>query len=60
MNDRWRLINRIDPLLMCTIPCEYEWGKMKIYRKLIFVRKSRLEETREKYGDNLEVLYGYF
>ena len=59
MNDRWRMKNRVDQLMMGTIPCEKENKATKIigrYREIIFFRKSRLEEVKEKYGDKLEVI----
>ena len=58
MNDRWRLKNRIDPMMMCTIPGKDERvTKIMPYKEVLLVRKSKLEEAKEKYGDNLEVMF---
>lgn len=57
MNDRWRLKNRIDPLVLCTIPGKDERvTKNMPYREVLLVRKSRLEEAKKKYGNDLEVI----
>ena len=57
MNDRWRLKNRIDPLVLCTIPSKDERiTKIMPYREILLVRKSKLEEAKEKYGNDLEVI----
>lgn len=58
MNDRWRLKNRIDPMVLCTIPCKDERvNKIMPYREVLLIRKSKLEEAKEMYGDNLEVMF---
>lgn len=58
MNDRWRLKNKIDPLVLCTIPGKDDRvTKIMPYREVLLVRKSRLKEVKEKYGDDLEVLF---
>lgn len=57
MNDRWRLKNRIDHMVLCTIPYEDERiTKIFPYREVLLVRKSKLNEMKEKYGDKLEVV----
>lgn len=57
MNDRWRLKNRIDPLVLCTIPSDDKRiTKVMSYREILLVRKSKLEEAKKKYGNDLEVI----
>lgn len=58
MNDRWRLKNRIDPMMFCTIPVKDERvNKIMPYREVLLIRKSKLEEAKEKYGKDLEVIF---
>ena len=57
MNDRWRTKDRIDPLVVCTILVKGMRASDNIsYREVLFVRRSRLKEVKEQYGNDLEVL----
>ena len=59
MNDRWRLKNKVYPQMMATVPYivkDDSGNVVRKYKELIFFRKSHLEEMKEKYGDDLEVM----
>lgn len=58
MPDRWRVFEKLDPMVTIIIPEEYNInGKASgVWKTLAFSRKSKLEELRRIYGKDLEVL----
>lgn len=67
MNNRTRqwfkanqMLDKYDPPVMATIPYivkDDSGNVVRKYKELIFFRKSHLEEMKEKYGDDLEVMF---
>lgn len=53
MPDRWRLLERLDPTRIVLFRSVEEDVK---YSSCICVRQSEIDELREKYGDDMEVL----
>lgn len=58
MPDRWRLLEKLDPSVMAFVPDQISIGNEKpsTWRRLAFVRKSQIDELKEQYGDDLEVI----
>lgn len=59
MNDRWRLKNKIDHMILRAILGNDEKVTKIImpHMEVFLIRESKLEEEKEKYGDDLEVLF---
>lgn len=52
MNDRWQ------PIMRCILTQKDNMYLKKFgLKKVLLVRKSRIPELKEKYGDDLEVLF---
>ena len=58
MPDRWRLLERLDPTVMVFVPDQISIGNEKplTWKRLVFTRKSQLEELKKEYGDEMEVI----
>ena len=50
------MLDKYDPEIMATVKdFETESGQ---WRKIVFFRRSQLNEMHRKYGEDLEVIYG--
>lgn len=56
--DRWRLLEKLDPSMMVIIPdyCCVGSEKPSVWRRLVIVRRSQIEELKKQYGDDMEVI----
>lgn len=58
MPDRWRVLEKLDPTMTIIISeeCIIDGKVCGVLKTLAFPRKSKLEEMRRIYGEDLEVL----
>ena len=51
--DRWRLLEKLDPIRLVVLHSKY--GERE-YCNYIVVRQSHIEELKEEYGEDMEVI----